>query len=219
MATEFATARFPEGEFPRIQTRAAARQRLRRFVPPGSKARMRLQGDPTFGQWRRESEIVPRVLGQMDRAGVGPKIIVQREKDRESLSIREVSITPDLGADPVIEEWHALVFEEFEVRSGGLWLCRRIDGSSQVSRHGFFKPGTGGWRGAAEDVFVLNGGMPALVEVWKFSVDRARRNVIGLDTLIVDLDIWTRSGGVSVYGGQRHYHVHGDHAAGIACSP
>ena len=44
MTTEFITARFPDAEMPKTQTRRAARKRVHGFIPPGSRARIREAG-------------------------------------------------------------------------------------------------------------------------------------------------------------------------------
>jgi len=218
MATEFVTARFPGAEMPKVQDRAEMRDRVRGFVRPGERARLREAG-ADFGPWRRQPELLDRILERVDRAGVGPKIIVQRENDREMLSIREVTLVPDLGANETIEEVHAAVFDEFDVRSGGLWLCRFIDGTKTVSHHGYRDP-AGRWKGAAEDVFVNAGGMPALVDVAEFVVDRARRHVWSGEVIevIVDQSIWTAPDyRERVYGGLQHFHKHTGVAGGVPC--
>lgn len=213
--TELIFSSFPEGEIARTIDRAALEQRVHKFVPAGERARLREIGGE-WGPWRSEADAVDRLLSRVDRLGVGPKIVVQREGDRAMRAIRELSALPDLGASPKIEAIHAAVWGEFEVRSGGLWLCRFVDGTETVSKHGWL---SSKWRGAAEDVFILDGGMPALVEVAQFVVARTKAGQLEAATVIVDNDIWTPSGGWRVYGGQRHYHVHVDVAGGAACSP
>lgn len=212
---KFVIARFPEGELASVRDRSSMAQRVHRFIPPRARARIREIGGE-WSQWRGERDSVHRILERVDRMGVGPKLIVQRESDREMLSIRELTSTPDLGAAPDIEEIHGEIWAEFEVRSGGLWLCRYVDGTSIVSRHGFL---TREWRGAAEDVFVTEGGMPALVDVAEFVVDRTRRGLLNARTVIVDQDIWTPDSGWRVYSGRPHYHGHFDVAGGWACRP
>jgi len=74
--------------------------------------------------------------------GSGPKLIVQREHDREQLSIRELESEPtgpDLGSHPDIEAIHYAVWDQFagEVRSAGRFVCRYIDQTLIVSRHGY----------------------------------------------------------------------------------
>jgi hypothetical protein len=211
---EFIFTSFPDGEIARTLKRPTLVKRLHAFIPQGTKARIREIGQD-FGPWRRESDAIDRILDRVDRMGVGPKVIVQREKDRAMRGIRELSSLPDLGANPEIEKIHAAVWKRYSVRSGGLWLCRYIDGTSSVSKHGYLGSG---WKGAAEDIFVNAGGMPELVKVGQFIVDQTKRGNLKAATVIVDNDIWT-SGGWRVYGGQRHYHVHVDVAGGTACKP
>src|SRR5918995_2009856 len=94
MATEFATARFPEGEMPKIQTRAEMLDRVDRFIPDGGKARIREAGGE-WGAWRGRADAISRIRDRVSKVGVGPKLIVQREHDREMLSIREIAFQPD----------------------------------------------------------------------------------------------------------------------------
>lgn len=213
---EFVTARWPEAEMPKTGDKPKMLARVRGFLRDGEKGRVREIGDERWGIWRPQAEAIERILLRVDRLGVGPRVLLQRERDREILSIREISTVPDLGAAPAIEEIHAAVWDEFEVRSGGLFLCRFVDGTRTVSKHGYVGDG---WRGAAEDVFVLAGGMPELVDVAEFVVDRTKRGDLSAATVIVDQDIWTPGSGWRVYGGQRHFHTHVDVAAGSACNP
>lgn len=215
MASEFVTARYPEGTMPRVHSQAQMVARVKTFMPPGVRARVREVG----GEWTRwllQPRAIDRILNRVTKMGVGPKLIVQRESDRDMLSIREVSLVPDLGAAPEIEKIHAAVWNKFKVRSGGLWYCRYIDGTRTVSKHGYL---TSSWKGAAEDIFVLSGGMPALINVADFIVTETRAKRLKAATVIVDQDIWTPASGWRVYGGQRHYHAHTDVTGGGACRP
>jgi hypothetical protein len=224
--TEFVTAKFPDAEVPRTQSRAQTRRRVHRFIPAGSKARIREAGGE-FGPWRTERDAVQRLDDRMARMGVGPKLIVQRESDREQLSIREVAVgpaIPELGASPFIEQAHAVIYDEFGpqlLRSAGIWLCRYVDGTTTVSKHGYLDdipPET--WRGAAEDLFVTSGGMTQLKKVARFTVDRAKSKAITLSTVIVDHSIFTAPDFVErPYGGDPHYHQHHDAPGGHPCSP
>ena len=219
-ATEFATARFPDAEAPHVQDQAGMRNRVRKFVRPGERARLRAAGGD-FGPWREQAELVERLLERVERMGVGPKLIVQRQNDLEQLSIREVFAAPtipELHANPHIEESHALTYAEFgDLRSGGLWLCRFVDGTKTVSYHGFL---TNEWKGSAEDTFVTEGGMTHLEEVARFKVDRAKRGVLNLRTVIVNTSIYTAPDfNERTYGGQPHYHTHEDAPGGTACRP
>jgi len=223
--TEFITSRFPDGEVPRTQSRTEMRARVHVFVPEGSRARLREAGG-TVGPWRSEGELVPRIMARADAMGVGPKLIVQRESDERQLSIREVAAAPEipeLYADPAIEEAHAHIYDEFGaniLRSAGVWLCRYVDGTRTVSKHGYHNPDRG-WRGAAEDLFVTSGGMTQLHKVARFTVDRAKSGVLTLGTVIVDTSIFTAAGGWAEkpYGGVRHYHQHHDSPNGRPCQP
>lgn len=222
-ATEFITARFPDGSVPRVQTRRRVRGRVHRFIPLDSKARIREAGGE-FGPWLPEPEAVERLDHRMARMGVGPKLIVQRERDRDQLSIREVSAEPripDLGCHPTIEKSHALTYAEFpDLRSGGVFLCRFVDGSRTVSKHGYLKDDPDGWKGAAEDTFVTAGGMEALEEVAHFKVQCARRGILNLATVIVNRTIWTAPDwNARSYSGAQHFHVHEDAPGGRACNP
>lgn len=225
--TEFITAGFPDAEVPRTQTRLQARRRVHRFIPEGSRARIREAGGE-FGSWRREADAVERTLKRMDRMGIGPKIIVQREKDMAQLSIREVSaepLIPDLGINPHIEKSHAITYAEFDdLRSGGTWLCRFIDGTfppGTVSRHGYLDddpPET--WKGAAEDTFVKTGGMEHLEEVARFKVSKAKSGVLILSNVIVNRTIYSApSFDARPYTGDQHFHVHEDAPGGHPCTP
>jgi hypothetical protein len=215
MATEFICTKFPDGEVSKPVSQSVMLGRVGRFVPVDVKCRLRLVGSE-WGPWRTEKDLLSRVKNIVVKAGVGPKLIIQRENDREMLSVREVAVKPDLGANPAIEAIHWEVWPKFPVRSGGLWLCRYIDGTRTVSKHGFQAPG---WKGSAEDIFVTEGGMSKLIDVAKFIVDRTKKKQLNASTVIVDNDIWTPQTGWRVYGGQRHYHVHTDASGGSACNP
>jgi hypothetical protein len=212
-ATEFVTARYPDAEMPRTQDKTEMLARVRDFIRSGDKARIREQGGE-WSRWRSEQDSVKRINDRVSVMGVGPRLIVQRESDRDMLSIRELSKVPDLGAAPALEAIHAFVWGAFDVRSGGLWLCRYIDGTRTVSRHGY--KGSN-WRGAAEDIFVLSGGMPQLVKVGQAIVAKTKNGQLKAATVIVDNDIWTPSSGWRIYSGHRHYHVHTDISGGTAC--
>jgi hypothetical protein len=214
-STEFITARYPDAEMPRTQTKGEALTRVRDFLPDGSLSRIREVGGD-FSQWRREHESIQRLEDRMSKMGVGPKLVVQRQRDREMLSIREITTEPDLGAAPGIEEIHYYVWEGHEVRSGGLFLCRFIDGTRSVSKHGYL---TSAWKGAAEDIFVTQGGMTALVGVAEDIVSHTKSGQLNAATVIVDHDIWTPSDGWHVYSGIQHFHVHVDVPGGSACRP
>ena len=227
MTTEFITARFPDAEMPRTQTLPQALRRVHDFIRMGEKARIREAGGD-FGPWRREIDAVERLQNRMERMGVGPKLIVQRERDKAQLSIREVSSAPaipDLGANPHIEKSHALTYAEFDdLRSGGVWVCRYIDGTfppGTVSKHGYLDdvpPET--WRGAAEDTFVKTGGMEHLEDVARFKVSLARKGELVLATVIVNRTIWTAPDfDPRPYGGVQHFHIHEDAPGGHACTP
>ena len=218
--TEFITARYPDAEFPRTQTRAEARTRVHDFVRQGEKARIREAGGQ-FGPWRNEGDAVQRLDDRMARMGVGPKLIVQRERDNAQLSIREVEReppTPDLGCAPALEEIHYGLWEEFkDLRSAGRWLCRFIDGTNDVSRHGYLKPDPKGWKGAAEDIFPP--GQDGLEDVARFTISKTKAGVWKAQTVIWLRRIWTPEQGEHAYTGNPHYHDHIDVAGGHACSP
>ena len=222
--TEFITARFPDAEMPKTQTRRAARRRVHGFIPAGSRARIREAGGE-FGTWRSERDAVERLDDRMGRMGVGPKLIVQRESDMQQLSIREVSaepLIPDLGINPHIEKSHALTYAEFgDLRSGGTWLCRFIDGTHDVSRHGYLDDDPPVvWKGAAEDTFVTTGGMEHLEEVARFKVRQAKSGVLVLSNVIVNRTIYSApSFDARTYTGEQHFHVHEDAPGGHACTP
>jgi hypothetical protein len=223
MRTEFITARFPDAEMPKTQTKNEALRRVHDFIRMGERARIREAGGD-FGPWRRELDAVERLETRMERMGVGPKLIVQRAKDEAQLSIREVSaepLIPDLGCNPHIEKSHALTYTRFDdLRSGGVWLCRNVDGTTTVSKHGFLKEPPEGWRGAAEDTFVTSGGMEYLEEVARFKVRQAKSGVLVLSTVIVNRTIYTApSFDPRPYTGVQHFHIHEDAPGGHACSP
>jgi len=113
---EYVTARFPENRKERVTKRRAMVDRLHTFIPPDSRMRLRLVGE-TFGRWRRERDGVAWVLEIVDRNEVGQKLVVQRESDREQLSVRQVEtlFVPDLGAHPMIELLSAELVEEFSM--------------------------------------------------------------------------------------------------------
>jgi hypothetical protein len=209
--TEFITALYPEATMPRTTGLTRMVQRVQKFIPEGADVRLRKQGEE-WGPWKKQADAVEKIKNIVTKLGVGPKLIIQRKPDGEQLSIREVTRTPDLGAHPKIEEGHGMVWSKFDVRSGGLYVCRRIEGSSQVSKHGYQ---SSSWKGAAEDIFVNKGGMPELTDVARFIVSNAKQ--LDAATVIVNTSIWTPSQGWRVYGGIRHYHVHWDVPGGSAC--
>jgi len=224
MTTEFITARFPDAEMPKMQSLQEAAARVRQFIRPGERARIREAGGD-YGPWRREQDAVQRLLARMGRMGVGPKLVVQRENDRAQLSIREVSaepLIPDLGCNPHIELSHAITYAEFgDLRSGGIWLCRFIDGTHDVSKHGYLDDDPPEvWKGAAEDTFVKTGGMEHLEEVARFKVAKAKAGILTLDNVIVNRTIWSAPGfDPRPYGGDQHFHCHEDAPGGHACTP
>jgi hypothetical protein len=212
---EFVTARFPEATMPRTTGKADMLERIREIIRDGEQARIRKAGEE-FGPWRKQVDALERIREIVGRLGVGPKLIVQRERDREMLSVRELASLPDLGAAPALEDIHYAVWGVAEVRSGGLWLCRFIDGTRSVSKHGYL---SGDWQGAAEDIFVTEGGMGELVDVAEFIVNQTKAGRLKAATVIVDQDIWTPGSGWRVYGGHWHGHVHVDVAGGGPCKP
>jgi hypothetical protein len=210
--TEFITARYPDADMPKTQTKQEMMLRLRGFLD--AEGRLREAGGE-FGPWRQKGDILDRVDRRVSRMGVGPKLIVQRKSDREQLSIREVeAIVADLGAAPELEKIHGAVWSNFDVRSGGLYLCRFIDGTRTVSKHGYLSTT---WKGAAEDIFVINGNMTDLVQVGEFIVNGTKKDILEAATVIVDDKIWTPSQGWHRYTGNRHFHVHTDVLGGHAC--
>lgn len=215
--TEFITARFPDAEFVRTQTRAEAKERVHGFIRPGEMARIREAGQD-FGPWRSEAEAVQRLDDRMSRMGVGPKLIVQRKNDELQLSIREVEReppTPDLGNAPALEEIHWGLWEHFDdLRSAGRWLCRFVDGTTSVSKHGYL---SNKWQGAAEDIFPDN--QQGLTDVAHFTISKTKAGVWKAATVIWLTRIWTPGGGERAYSGNPHFHNHIDVAGGHACSP
>lgn len=227
MPTVFVTARFPEGRVPRTSNRLAMLRRTRGFVfefadRPKRRSRLREIGED-FGPWRSPGDLMERVERRTAEMGVGPKLIIQREHDMEQLSIRELEVeptSPDLGCHPDIEAIHYAVWAEFagQVRSGGRFVCRYIDGTLNVSRHGYLgNVPPPPWRGAAEDIFVTIGGMTNLKRVANFIVARTIAGDLKADHVIVDRRIWTAGSGWGPYGGNRHFHVHVDVAGGRPC--
>lgn len=215
MATEFITALVPGAQEPKTQTLSQVRDRIHKFIRDGEKARLREEGQE-YGNWRKEGDIVPRIIDRLEKMGVGPKLIVQRERDHEGLAIREVTTSPDLGAAPAIEAIHGAVWAKFTCRSGGLWLCRYIDGTRTVSRHGYQ---SSSWKGAAEDIFPNEGGAQGLENIANFVIGQTKSGNLNARTVIWLQRIWEAGVGERVYGGQTHYHVHVDVAGGSACNP
>jgi len=146
MITEYVTARFPDASMPRTSNRPTMLRRTRRFVTahadgPRRRSRLREAGGE-FGPCKSPNEILGQVQRRTAEMGSGPKLIVQREHDREQLSIRELESEPtgpDLGSHPDIEAIHYAVWDQFagEVRSAGRFVCRYIDQTLIVSRHGY----------------------------------------------------------------------------------
>jgi len=214
--TEFITSRFPDASMPKTQDRKEMMLRVRGFLDPSKLSRLREAGGD-WGPWRSKGETMDRIDRRVSRMGVGPRLITQRDGDRKQLSIREIeAVVPDLGAHPDVEKIHAAVWKAFDVRSGGIYLCRRIDGSSQVSKHGYLSDT---WKGAAEDIFVLSGGMAQLERVANFIVAGAKRNEWESSAVIVNQKIWTPAEGWHGYTGSQHFHVHHDCPGGHACIP
>jgi hypothetical protein len=222
LTTEFVTARFPDQEMPKTQDRREMLARVRGFLK--GKARLRQAGGD-FGPWRSEPDAVRRIDRLTSKLGVGPKLIVQRESDMDQLSIREVSaapLIPDLGCNPHIEKSHAVTYAEFDdLRSGGVFLCRFIDGTTTVSKHGYIDDDPPEmWEGAAEDTFVKTGGMEHLEEVARFKVGLAKTGELTLDNVIVNRTIYSApTFAARTYTGDQHFHVHEDCPGGHACSP
>ena len=223
MQTEFITARFPESEMERKTGREAMLARTTAFVRkhadrPQRRSRLREAGRD-FGPWKSPQEIIGQVERRTAVMGCGPKLICQREHDREQLSIRELEAEvphPDLGCAPELERIHFAVWDEFnDVRSGGRFLCRFIDGTSTVSKHGYL---TDEWRGAAEDIF-REGDMDDLIAVANFIVVSTTADHLKASRVIVDDRIWDPDSGWHPYGGNRHFHCHVEVEGGHACSP
>lgn len=224
MAIEYRTARWPENEMVRETDKAEAMNRLREFIGDANdRGRMRMKGREYTDRFRVRPVLLDRVEDRLQRIPFAEVIIVQREAgDRDQLSIRKLHPDPplaDLNANPLLEAAHAAVWTEFkgDVRSGGAWLCRYIDGTHTVSRHGFWKPDPGGWKGSAEDVFVTEGGMPRQEAMANFVVKEFGNK--GLIECISNTRIWTPGSGWHSYGGHQHFHMHMGFAGGAACRP
>lgn len=217
MSSEFITALFPGAQDVKTQTLKKVRDRLHKFIPPGERARMREEGKE-YGKWRKEGDIVPVIIDRLEKMGVGPRLQVQRQSNMEVFGIREVTRTPNLGAAPGVEEIHGAVWQRFDVRSGGLWLCRYVDGTRTVSRHGYQ---SSSWHGAAEDIFPMgkDGGASGLVRVAAFIINETKAGRLNAATVIWLQRIWEPGIGERVYGGIPHYHVHADVDGGGPCNP
>ena len=96
------------------------------------------------------------------------QLVVQRQSDMDMRAIRELAALPDLGGAE-LRRIHAAVGLRYDVRPVDVWLCRYVDGTSTVSKHGY-QAST--WKGTAEDIFVNSGGMSELVKVGQFIVDQ-----------------------------------------------
>lgn len=220
MAVEYVTAKFPEGRVERVTDRRTALDRLHRFVPPDSRVRLRKAGE-RYGRWRTERDGVGRALDIATRLPVGEKLVVQRESDKEQLSVRtlESLFIPDLGASPMIELLSAELVAEFGMdilRDGGLYVCRYVDGTTTPSHHAYISKSPP-WKGSARDWFVKTGGMTKLKEVYRFQVSRIKHhNVVGAH-VIVDRTMYTHPHGESGYGGAQHFHTHQDCPGGVPC--
>jgi len=212
--TEFITARYPENAMPKTQDQKGMMTRARGFLDGAGRLR---EAGGEFGPWLTEPVVLDRIAKRTGAMGLGPKLIVQRKSNRDQLSIREIAAIVDLGAAPELEKIHAAVWSEFDVRSGGLYLCRFIDGTHTTSKHGYLKDDPNGWRGAAEDIFVIGAGMAALVQVAEFIVNGTKKNVLEAATVIVDRKIWTPAMGWHAYTGVQHFHVHVDVLGGHPC--
>lgn len=220
MQSEFITARFPEGAVPRTSNRETMLRRVHTFIQGESRIR---EAGGDFGPWKSEPRVLHQVRARVDEMGVGPKLIIQRRGDGEQLSIREVEVEPprpDLGCNPLTEDVHYALREEFgddALRSGGRYLCRFVDGSTTVSKHGFR---TRKWKGTAEDEFVTSGGMPMLLGVADFVVRQAKSGILVVQTVIVERIIRTAPDfEPRPYPGKPHYHLHHDEPGGSPCSP
>ena len=217
MESEFITALFPGTQDVKTQSLSNVRDRLHKFIPKGSRARYREIGKE-FGRWQNEADLVPKVINRLEKMGVGPRLVVQRESNKETMGIREVTKTPNLGAAPEIEEIHAAVWDAFDVRSGGLWLCRYIDGTRSVSRHGYL---SSSWKGAAEDIFPMgkDANAAGLEKVANFIISGTKAGRLKAQNVIWLQRIWEPGVGEHVYGGVTHYHVHADVSGGGPCNP
>ena len=151
---EYVTARFPENRKERVTKRRAMVDRLHTFIPPDSRMRLRLIGE-TFGRWRRERDGVARVLEILDRSEVGQKLVVQRESDREQLSVRQVEtlFIPDLAAHPMIELLSAELVEKLAPAA----FIESLEHMAQSDREGWK---IYGWREDARTILsaVIAGG-------------------------------------------------------------
>jgi hypothetical protein len=223
---EYRTARWPEREMVRETTRPVALDRMREFlsagVPP-DEGRMRTKGTSDWpARWIAKPQLMDRIEERSAAMPFGTVLLVQRENDREVMSLMKLErdVVADLGCQPQLEVMHAFVWEKYDVRSGGRFLCRFIDGTHTVSRHGFWLPdGKGGWtwRGSAEDVFVTEGGMTMQEKMATDVVSEFKNK--GLIECISNRRIWTPSQGWHPYGGNPHYHMHAAFGGGIACRP
>jgi len=219
---KYITAKFPESEIVRETGRTKAMLRVRRFMARAGNQQSRIReagGD--FGPWKKNIEIQRIVRKRTSNRGT--KLIVQRQADTQQLSIRAIEPEPpiaDLGCHPEVERIHASVWNQFRgnVRSGGIYVCRFIDGTSTVSKHGYRgSTPPPPWRGAAEDIFIKSGGMTELERVADYIVAETQAGRLSAATVIVNRRIWTRDGGWRAYTGVTHYHIHVDVDGGQPC--
>jgi hypothetical protein len=219
----YLTQRYPESEKVKETGRRRALTRTKAFMTKkGGSIQLREPGEP-YGPRLTAREALRRVA-RRSRIRHTFKAIIRRLSDGEEFSLRTINKesfpVPDLGCLHAIEVAHGWIWDHFpgRVRSGGRFVCRYIDGTHTVSRHGFVDP-RGTWKGAAEDVFI-DGDMGDLVAMARAIVGAAEESVLDLDTVIVNRMIWTSGTGVwHEYNGAVHYHVHVDKLAGEPCRP
>jgi len=210
----------------KVQTREQMVDRMLAFTAVASRARIRDKGNfdvRRFGPWRLRKDIRSRVRNRTRNNGVGYEIFVQRGNDRRTLRIHKVEVdspVPDLGCHPEIERAYAALVARFGragIVNGGIYVCRFVDGTRIVSKHGY-RDVSGAWRGAACDIFSDPDTMGALGDRANFLVAETRAGRLRLSRVIIGQSVWESfDGRWHFYTGAFHRHVHFEVAAGSPC--
>ena len=174
----------------------------------------------------RPIDVVYRRVQNLTRAAqLGWGVQVHRPDGEYLVIIKTEPVTsvPDLGCHPEIEKAHALLWQKYgedKLRSAGRWYCRYVDGTTTVSRHGYFSDNPN-WLGAAEDIFGEGNmnNMAALYDIQEFLVRKCNEGEIDLYTVIAGDRRWRKGEGYTKYTGVFHTHVHYDAEGGKACKP
>lgn len=210
----------------RLTNREMMVTRLKNFASKSVFCRLRNPNrDGGFGPWLPRAVATYRVRRRTAAGGEDYQIVMQRRKDKKSLKIHKVEDippNPDFGCHPMIEAAFGSLYRQFGaggVNNGGIYYCRYVDGTVQVSRHGYRGAD---WKGAAGDAFSDPDNMDALYDRARYLVSEVRAGRLVLDMIICGDDYWTSEDGMTTphyYRGIYHRHVHFQVNSGWACNP